>query len=145
MGAISRLLGIATAGVMLYNAGARGSRESTKMQTAVSANRISDEYYKSMRMDGYDEFGNSLKKTFFGWSLGWGLPEFKSSIKGFVGGAVSSLSDNIIPAVLATGAILSKGRFSKVCGVGLLISGVQYVATNIMGIGKPKSPLGYKS
>ncbi len=134
---ISKIAGTAAAGLLLFDAHSQGKHASRKEQINMSANRLPDEYLNSMRLDKQSAVTNKLKKRFFRWQLDTNIPEFFAGIKGYFKGATENLTTNIIPAALATGAILFKkaGRF---CAVGLALCGVKYLLNDVFSIGKPK-------
>lgn len=134
---ISRVTGAAAAGLMLFEAHNEGLVTSKKEQIETTANRLPDEYINSMKMDTKSLTGNELKNEFFKWQLDNNIPEFFASIKGYGKGIVESLTSNIIPVALATGAIMFKkaGRF---CAVGLGLCGAKYLLYDVFSIGKPK-------
>lgn len=139
---ISRAVGAAAAGLMLFEAHNEGLVVSKEAQVSSVANRLPDEYINSMRMEKKSLVGNELKKEFFKWQLDDNIPEFFAGIKGYAKGIFESLTANIIPFALATGAIMFKkaGRF---CAVGLGLCGIKYLVHDVFCIGKPK-PLGDK-
>lgn len=136
--AISKAVGAATAGLMLFEANHQGLVNSKKTQLNTTANRLPDEYINSMRMEKRSLFGNGLKKQFFRWQLDNSIPEFFGGIKGYFKGVEENLVSNLIPVALATGALLFKkaGRF---CAVGLGLCGAKYLLYDVMSIGKPKA------
>lgn len=139
---ISKIAGAAAAGIMLYDANTAGVKRSRKEQISSTANRLPDEYVNSMRMDTASATGNVLKKKYFQWQLGQGYNEFFAGIGGYFKGLVGNLVDNVVPAALATGALVLK-KGNKACAAGLALCGVKYLLSDIMGIGKPK-PLSQK-
>ena len=46
------------------------------------------------------------------------------------------MASDIVPAVLATGALLGK-KSSKFFGIGLLIYGIKYLIFDVMDLGRP--------
>lgn len=139
---ISKVVGGAAAGLMLFEANNEGKVTSKMMQKKTTANRLPDEYLNSMRMDTKTLVGGELKKEFFKWQLDDNIPEVFAAIKGYAAGVFESLTTNIIPVALATGALLFKkaGRF---CAVGLGLCGAKYLLYDVFNLGKPE-PLGDK-
>lgn len=134
---ISRIAGTAAAGLMLFEAHHEGMAISKKEQIRTTANRLPDEYLHSMRMETKSVVGNELKKEFFKWQMDDNIPEFFAGIKGYFKGIAESLTANIIPVALATGAIMFKkaGRF---CAIGLGLCGAKYLLNDVFSIGKPE-------
>lgn len=135
---ISQIIGVASAGAMLYDANEHGVHSSKKAHVSSIANRLPDEYVASTRMENSSAITNGLKKRFFKWQLDDGIPEFFAGINGYFKGTADSLTENVIPAGLATGAILFKNVAGRFCAVGLGIIGVKYLLYDVFGIGKPK-------
>ncbi|MDD3236486.1 MAG: hypothetical protein PHV37_00130 [Candidatus Gastranaerophilales bacterium] len=134
---ISKGIGAAAAGMMLYDAGRAGVVNSAKTQKCYTADRLPDQYINSMRMNDNSAIGNKLKKGLFKWQMDDNIGEFFSSIGGFFSGAGTSLVSNVIPAALATGAIMFK-KAGKFCGLGLLACGAKYLLYDVLNVGKPK-------
>jgi len=141
---ITRLIGLGTAGVLLFDANGSGRANSKKQYSAQIANALPDIYSKSVKMDGYSDVGNGLKKNTFRWALDDGITPAISSAFGYVSGAVGHLIDNILPAGLATVALLSKnskgniGTAGKLAGVGLVLTAGKYLLFDVFGVGKPR-------
>lgn len=141
---ITRLAGLGTAGVLLFDAHSAGKVNSKKQYSARIANSLPDTYSKSIKMDGFSEVGNGLKKNAFRWALDDGITPAISSAFGYVGGTVGHLVDNVLPAGLATVALLSKnakgniGTAGIIAGVGLALTAGKYLLFDVLGIGKPK-------
>lgn len=135
---IAKVTGAAAAGLMLFEANAAGLHHSKIEQLETTANRLPDEYVKSMRMEKLSPTGNELKKEFFKWQLDNNILEFFAGIKGYAKGIVGSLSENIIPVALATGALMFKKAAGRVCAVGLGLCGAKYLLYDVFSIGKPK-------
>ncbi len=135
---MSKIAGTAAAGLLLFDANARGVVNSRKEQINTTANRLPDQYINSMRMDKFSVTGNKLKKSFFKWQMDNSIPEFFAGISGYFKGLVGNLTENVIPVALATGALLfnKAGRF---CAVGLGLCGLKYLMYDVMSIGKPKT------
>lgn len=135
---ISKLMGLGTAGVLLYDAHSSGVINSRKKYSAQIANSLPDIYSKSIKLDGYSEVGNAAKKNIFRWALDDGVTPAISSAFGYVSGAVGHLVDNVLTAGLATTAVLSKGKAGKFAAVGLLLTAGKYLFHDVLGIGKPR-------
>lgn len=132
---ISKIIGATAAGVLLFDAGSFAVRNSKKESKRSLANRLPDQYVSSMRLDNPSATTNKLKKGLFKWNLDNPLPEFFAGIGGSFSGFFGSLSQNVIPAALATGALLFN-KVGRVCGVGLAVFGIKYLFSDVLNIGK---------
>lgn len=147
---ISKIIGVGAAGLMLYDAGNAGKIWSDNAQGNSLKNRLPDQYLASTKLDTESAITSKIKKETFKWQLDWNVPEFFASIKGFIGGSVENLAQNIIPAALATGAVfcggvLGKGgrvgrSLGKLCALGLVGVGAKRLIYDVWGVGKNKAP-----
>ena len=132
----SRIVGgIAAAGV-LYNAhyaGSKGSAENIKLK---QADRVGKYYFDSRKSEDRSILTSKLKDEYFRANADWNLPDKFNALTGYVGGAFKQLAQNIIPAGLATGALLSK-NYAKFFGAGLGIYAIKYLICDVMDLGRP--------
>ena len=77
-----------------------------------------------------------LKDWFFRTNADWNFPDKVNAFTGYISGAFKQITYDVIPAALATGALLSK-KYSKYFGIGLLAYGIKYLLCDVMDIGKP--------
>lgn len=144
---VSKLLGAAGAAAVLYEANVVGVTKSKKAQIVSVSDRLPDQYVASTKLDIESPITAKIKEKTFEWQLDWNLPEFLSGIKGYFEGAIESLSNNIIPAALATGALVFGGllgrgsgkSLAKLCALGLAAVGVKRLLYDTWGIGREKS------
>ncbi len=134
---MSKAIGAAAAGIILVDSFDDAKQASRREQVRITANSLPDAYVNSNRLNSQSRIGNDLKKSFFDWRLGNGIPEFFAGIGGFFKGGVEHLTQSIIPVGLAAGALMFKkaGRF---CAAGLALMGVKFLVNDVMGVGKPK-------
>ena len=78
---------------------------------------------------------SNFRDKIFAERVNFDLPDKINGITGYVKGAFEQLAYNIVPALLATGALV-KNRFSKACGIGLGVYGIYYALSNILDTGK---------
>ena len=132
----SRIAGATAAGMVLYNAHNAGIKSSAENIKIRSSERLTDEYIKSRRMEDRSIITSKLKDRFFRDNADWSLPDKINGATGYVGGAVTQALYDVIPAVLATGALVSK-KYPKVFGAGLALYGIKYLICDVMDIGRP--------
>jgi hypothetical protein len=133
----SKILGGVAAGCVLYNAHKAGKINSNESIKNTQANRTFSLYTNSRKMQNRDFLTSNLKDYYFKKSSDWSFPEKLSAIGGYIKGAFSQMADDVVPAVLATGTLLSK-RFSKFFGVALGIYALKYLIFDVIDIGRPK-------
>ena len=131
----SKILGgIAAAGIA-YDAhyvGVKSSAENVKIR---QANRLQDAYIPSRRQETRSKLTSDLKDKYFRFHTNWGLLDKFNAIGGYVKGSFGQLAEHIVPATLATGALLSK-NYSKFFGIGLIAYAVKYLLFDVMDIGR---------
>ena len=122
----SRIVGgIAAAGV-LYNAhyaGSKGSAENVKLR---QADRICKYYTTSRKSEDRSVLTSKLKDEYFRANADWNLPDKFNAVTGYVGSAFKQMAQDIIPATLATGALLSK-KYAKFFGAALGVYAIKYL------------------
>ncbi|MBS4759080.1 MAG: hypothetical protein KHX03_00065 [Clostridium sp.] len=134
----SRIAGAAAAAMVVYdahNAGIKTSAENIKIR---SSERLTDEFLKSRRMEDRSIITSKLKDKFFRDNADWNLPDKVNGVTGYFGGAITQALYDIIPAILATGALVSK-KYPKVFGAGLALYGLKYIICDVMDIGRPNN------
>ena len=132
----SKILGGAVAAAVVYDAhkiGVRGSAEHVKIR---QASRIRDTFLPSTRSESRSDLTSNLKDKYARFHLEWNLPDKFNAVVGYVKHSFNQLAEHIIPATLATGALLSK-NYSKFFGAGLLVYGLKYLVCDVMDIGRP--------
>lgn len=134
---ISKVVGVAAAGLMLYDATKAAKVGSDKAQSNSLQDRLPDQFMATTKLDTESAITAKIKEKTFEWQLDNNIPEFFASIRGYCEGLIENLAGNIIPATLATGALLlPKG--GKICALGLLAVGAKRLLYDIWGIGKQK-------
>ncbi len=132
----AKVAGTITAGMVLYNAhdvGKKHAEEAVKEKTAA---RLTNIYMRSRRMEDLSESTSRLKDWYFKSNVDWNLPDKINAAKGYFSGAFEQMTSDIVPAILATGALLSK-KFAKVFSVGMLLYGIKYLLFDVIDIGRP--------
>lgn len=137
--AASKAIGAVTAGLILYDAHKNGTIKGTMEAKRNISNTLVDHYVHSNQLDKVSSVDMNAKKTWFRYVLDNNIKEPIDATIGYIKGIGKSLVTDIIPASLATGALLlsKKGSITgKMCGVGLLLYGAKYMLYDVMSLGK---------
>ena len=136
----SKGLGALTTGLVVYDAHKNGVLTGGKESKSNVAATVLDEYVNSNSISKVSTVEMNAKKSWFKFVMDNNIRESIDASLGYVKGTWDSLVSDIIPAALATGALLSKknGFVCKMCGIGLVVYGAKYLLYDVMGIGKRK-------
>lgn len=132
----SKIAGGLAAGCVLYNAHDTGKKVSAENVKRSAANRMTSYYYPSRRMEDRSIITSKLKDAYFRSNADWNFPDKINAFTGYIGGAFTQMAYDVVPAILATGALISK-KYSKYFGAGLLAYGIKYLVCDVMDIGRP--------
>lgn len=134
----SRIAGATAAGMVLYNAHNAGIKCSAENIKIRASERLTDEYIRSRRIEDRSIITSKLKDRFFRDNADWNLPDKINGVSGYLGGAIDQALYDVIPAVLATGALVSK-KYPKIFGAGLALYGIKYFICDVLDIGRPNN------
>lgn len=135
----SRAIGALTAGLVLYDSHKNGTISATMKTKQAIASNLVDEYVQSNQIGTVSTVEMTAKKAWFRHALDNKIKEPFNAVKGYVSGFCKSFVNDVIPASLATGALLlskKDGIAGKMCGLGLLIYGAKYLLYDVMSVGK---------
>lgn len=132
---VAKIAGGLTAGLVTYNAHKTGKNVAAENVKIRAANRVTYDYINSRRLEDRSTVTNNLKNWYFRKKANWSLPDKINGLCGYCKGGFKQLTDDIVPALLATGALFGKGM-SKYFGIGLLIYGIKYILTDVIDIGR---------
>ena len=132
----SKIAGGLTAGIVLYNAHDVGKKTSAEHIKHSSAERLTDIYMRSRRMEDLNETTSKLKDFYFRSNADWNLPDKFNAVTGYISGAFKQMASDVIQAILATGALLSK-KGAKWFGAGLGIYAIKYLICDVLDFGRP--------
>ena len=134
---LTKAIGIAGAGIVLQDGHIAGHMMSQHdIQHAIGA-RLPEAYIASRRQETLSTVTSKLKDRIFAERVNFALPDRVNAVLGYVKGAFNQLSSDIVPALLATGALV-KNKFSKVFAAGLGLYSIYYILGNIFDIGRIK-------
>lgn len=130
-------IGVAGAGLVLYDSHVLGKIQSSENQKTVKADGLEKAYANTMTLDSPSIVKSNLKKGIFNMHMEETMSDFFTGITGYVKGFSSMLVYNIVPAALSVGTLATKGTLSKCFGAGLLLYGGITLVQEVFGIGKP--------
>ena len=131
----AKIAGGLTAGLVGYNAHQTAKRISAENVKISAGNRVTRDFVNSRRMEDRSAVTNGLKDWYFRYKTDWNIPDKFNAVTGYLKGGFQQLSNDIVPALLATGTIFGKG-LSKYFGIGLLLYGIKYLVCAVMDIGR---------
>lgn len=134
---ISKSVGTVALGLVGYDAYKKGCWKGKMDQKLKDADILERVHYNSMLLDNHTTVGANVKNSFDMWAIDHKIPTLTARIKGFCSGVISSLSDNIVPFALATGALMFKKGLSKWCAIGLGLYATNFFLRDMCGAGKP--------
>ncbi len=136
----SKALGVMTAGIIAYDAHKSGTINGTMTAKKNVANTMVDHYVQSNNISKLSTIEANSKKAWFRFVMDNNIKEFFDATVGYIGGFVSNVVDNVVPAALATGTLVCGAKkapkVGKLCGLGLLLYGAKYMLFNVMSLGK---------
>ncbi len=132
---LTKAIGLTGAGVILYdmhNAGKMLSQHEIKNGIG---SRLPDAYISSRRQETFSTVTSKIKDRVFAEHVNFALPDRINAVTGYLKGAFNQLSSDIVPAILATGALI-KNKFSGAFAAGLGIYSIYYLLGNVFNIGR---------
>lgn len=149
MGIISSLLtnkvtiksiGILSAGMIAYDAYKVGKTKGVEATKVSIGEELTDTLVLHQITGGNSHVIDSIKKTYFEYLLD---DQFMNSVKSFfiqAGSIAKEFFNSAVPLTLAAGAIFIKKSkiVSGACAALLAVGGLKILASDVMGIGKPK-------
>lgn len=131
----AKIAGGLTAGLLLYDSHKVGVNHSAENIKIRSAERLTDVYTRSRRMEDRSPVTSSLKDRYFRDHADWNFADKVNGFTGYIKGGFDQLARNIVPAALATGTLLSK-NYAKYFGAGLVAYGIKYLLCDVIDIGR---------
>lgn len=135
---VSKGIGIIAAGMILHDAHKVGKAVRNVNRKSRVADNITDEYMNNRKMPNFNLSLMNAKNHVLRFKLDNNFPELGYGVEGYIKGFKIIVTDNILPALLATGAILS-GKFAgRMCALGLLLYGAKILLYDVLSVSKPK-------
>lgn len=132
----SKAVGSVTAALVLYDAHKNGAMTGTMNAKRNIAGTMVDQYVQSNHISKSSAVEMNAKKTWFRFVMDNNIKESIDATVGYVSGVCKSFVSDVIPAALATGALMMNKKGSKLCGLGLLAYGAKYLFYDVMTLGK---------
>lgn len=129
-------IGTVSAGVLLWGAYKNGQRHKNMSVKEDEGTFLANKYMDLEKMSNGSDITNAAKKKYFKKMLDMDVVPVWSAIKGFTGGVVNSLADNVIPLALTVGTLASK-HTAPYCVVGLGLYVLKHLLYDVMCLGKP--------
>lgn len=133
---ITKGVGIAGLGLVLYDSHFAGKIEADSFPKAQKARSLVKSHKHYMELDSPSIVKQKVKKGILDYKTDENISEFFNSIRGYFKGFGNMLVTNVVPLALATGTVATKGIASKTFGAGLLAYGGIFMAQELFGIGK---------
>ncbi len=123
-------------GLGVYDAHARGRRDSIRHGKIQMADSTLDAWLDANRMTKESDVENMMKRGAFKWRLDSPLAKMWGNVKGYVSGFFTSIADNVIPIGLSAGTLISKGGsvMQKIFAGGLGIYALYAIVKAFTGI-----------
>lgn len=137
---VCKTAGVAGISAVLYDAYSVAKVNSQRVSQNEEANRYLKIHTDTRTLSTESYINNAIQKKVTDWRMNSPFNSAAGSFKGFVGGFVNSLADNIIPAACASVALAAKGTAAKIGAWGLALYGLFLVAKEGFGFTK-KSPM----
>ncbi len=137
---VCKTAGVAGMSAVLYDAYSLGKANSKRVSEDAEADRFIKIHAETRTLSTESPIKNAMQKRVAKWRADMPFMSTLYSIKGFTGGLLDSLADNIVPAACASIALAAKGTFAKIGAIGLAGYGVYQVAKEGFGFTK-KTPM----
>jgi len=139
-GVLSKCVGIAGLGAVLYDAHQYGKIQAKTYGKNQMADSACDAYIDSRTLSSTSTLDSKLQQARLNAEMKGGLfggirNKFAQA-KGYIAGAFTSLAENIVPLALSAGTIVTKGKASAVLGLATALYSGARAATVAFGIGK---------
>ena len=144
MGTIANIacktVGVAGMSAVLYDAYSLGKQNSQRNLQKVNADHFEKVIADTRTMSSESAMTGAMQKKIANFRMNNPLISAFGSVGGFIGGALNSLGDNIIPTTFASIALATKGKLSKLGAFGTIGYGIYTVLKEGFGVSK-QSPL----
>lgn len=134
---VTKAIGIAGLGMVLYDSHYAGGIESKAYQKKCNTNNVTETFMETMSLDRPSIVQAKMKNRYLKFKMDENFTDFFEGIIGYAKGFGSMLVNNVVPFGLALGTVATKGIASKAFGLGLLGYGVVYLLHDVMGLVNP--------
>ena len=133
-------VGIAGMSAVIYDAASVAKLNSKRVSQAMDADHFEKVLADTRTLSTESHINNAMQKKLQNWRMNNPVISFTGSVKGYVGGFLGSLGDNIIPTAFASLALAAKGTASKVGAWGVAGYALYTILKEGFGFSK-KSPM----
>lgn len=119
-----------------YDAHCYGKAQATNVARSIKTDVLAKQAIADTKMDSPSVVKSKIRKGIFNFYAQERFTDFFTNGAGYVKGAFNMLGQNILPLGLSVGTLITKGIFSKLCGIGLIAYGGVYLLQEFFGIGK---------
>lgn len=137
---VCKTAGIAGMSAVLYDAYSVGKVNSRRVSEDMEADHYLKIHADTRTLTNESEVNKAIQKRVKDFRMNTPFISTIGSVKGFTGGFLDSLGENIIPAACASVALAAKGAAAKIGAWGLAAYGLYVVAKEGFGFTK-KSPM----
>lgn len=137
---ICKGVGIAGMSAVIYDAASHAKLHSKHVSQAMDADYFEKIHSDTRTLSSESHVANAMQKKVRDWRMDNPLVSIVGSVKGYVGGFLSSLGDNIVPTAFASFALAGKGKVSKFGAWGVAGYAVYMILKEGFGLSK-KSPV----
>lgn len=135
---LTKGVGLAALGLVAYDAHYIGKIQADLYSSEKDANSTAYFLNNTMYSSNMSKIQDRVKNASYEMELDQGWKRFINSGIGYVKGFTSMLVNHVVPLGLGLGALLAKGKASKICAGGLGIYAGYEFLKNFFGIGTPK-------
>lgn len=133
---VCKTAGIAGVSAALYDAYSLGKANSHRVSQQMTADHFERVHAATRTLGTESEVNNFIQGKVRDFRTENPLISVFGNIKGFVGGVLESLGNNIIPVTFASIALAGKGTVSKIGAIGVALCALYSVAREGFGLGK---------
>lgn len=137
---VCKTVGIAGMSAVLYDGYSLAKENSKRVAANDEADRFIKIHADTRTLTTESPINSAMQKKLADMRMNTPFFSAISSVKGFVGGFLNSLADNIVPVSCASIALAAKGLTAKIGAWGLAAYGLYVVAKEGFGFTK-KSPM----
>lgn len=133
--------GLAALGLVGYDAHYIGKMQADLYASEKDANSAAFYLNNNMYITNMSKIQEGIKEASYNMELDCGWKRFINSGIGYIKGFTSMLISHVVPLGLGLGALLAKGKASKICAGGLGIYAGYEFLKNFFGFGVPGGPI----
>lgn len=138
---LAKGVGVAALGLVGYDAHNIGKMQADFYASEKDAKATAYYLNNTLYSNDMSAVRDSVKNTAYEMELDQGWRRFFNLGIGYVKGFTSMLVSHVIPLGLGAGALLAKGKASKICAGAFGIYAMCKVVKDFFGIGTPRGPI----